>query len=497
MQQIWYYSTNQKLNFAKKQVPVSLQTALFQGLADDEGLFMPSEIPTFPPDFLKNLSNKPYAEVAFQVLRLFTQAEIPDNQLLSICRSAYNFPIPMENLPPAPSEGGGGSLTPDPSPKEREEIPPPPSEGAGGRLEGAGGKLWLARLDQGPTASFKDFAARFMARAMQYFQKPDEKLTILVATSGDTGGAVGEAFKGLAGTQVFILYPIQEVSPIQKKQLDTIGDNVQAIAIDGKFDDCQNFVKQAFGDSDFAALRLSSANSINIGRVLPQVVYYVYMYLQVAENEEEIIFCVPSGNLGNSLGCEVARRMGLPIKKLIIGSNENKAFPVFLQSGDYQKISPSINCISNAMNVGNPSNLARYFELFGGMVDKNGIVHHQPDWATMQKHLAGYYVSDEATRQTMHRYWQQGILLEPHGAVGVKAYEDFIVQNPDYQDFKAIIVETAHPAKFTEMMQEILQVKPEMPQALANMLTRPEKVVYLPNDYGTIKNFILESSNSL
>jgi threonine synthase len=484
---IWYYSTNQKLNFGKKQNSVSFQTALFQGLADDEGLFMPSEIPAFSPDFLQNLYGKTYAEVAYQVLKLFLQEEIPDNQLLSICQSAYNFPIPIESLPPAPSKGGTIN-----------SVFFPPSGEIQRGLKDA--KVRLARLDQGPTASFKDFAARFMARAMQYFKKPEDRLTVLVATSGDTGGAVGEAFKGLAGTQVFILYPTQEVSPIQKKQLDTIGGNVQAIAIEGKFDDCQNFVKQAFSDSDFAPLNLSSANSINIGRVLPQVVYYVYMYLQVTSPSpslaggelEEVIFCVPSGNLGNSLGCEIARRMGLPVKKLIIGSNENKAFPVFLQTADYQKISPSINCISNAMNVGNPSNLARYFELFGGTVDKNGVVHQQPDWAEMQKYLAGYYVSDEETRQTMEKYWQNQILLEPHGAVGVKAYENFIAENSDYQAFKAIIVETAHPAKFTEMMEEILGITPELPQALADMLQRPEKVVYLENNYEVIKDFILK-----
>jgi threonine synthase len=460
-QKILYYSTNQKLNTEKSQKPVSFQTALFQGLAEDEGLFMPAEIPIFPLDFLEKLRGKSYSEVAYAVLKLFLQDEIPDNQLLSICQSAYTFPIPIEKLRPNPAQ-----------------------------VEETG--VRLARLDQGPTASFKDFAARFMARAMQYFKKPEEKLTILVATSGDTGGAVGEAFKGLAGTQVFILYPLQEVSPIQKKQLDTIGDNVQAIAIDGKFDDCQNFVKQAFSDPDFQLLKLSSANSINIGRVLPQVVYYVYIYLQVADNQENIVVCVPSGNLGNSLGCEIARRMGLPVKKLIIGTNDNKAFPVFLQTADYQKISPSINCISNAMNVGNPSNLARYFELYGGTVDKNGIVHQQPDWAEMQKNLVGYYVSDEETRQTMHKYWQNQILLEPHGAVGVKAYENFVAENPDYQVFKAIIVETAHPAKFTEMMEEILGITPELPSALAEMLQRPEKVTYVENDYASIKDFILK-----
>jgi threonine synthase len=456
-QKILYYSTNQKLNTEKSQKPVSFQTALFQGLAEDEGLFMPAEIPIFAPDFLEKLRGKSYSEVAYAVLKLFLKDEIPDNQLLSICQSAYDFPIPIENLSSSAEKN-----------------------------------TYLARLDQGPTASFKDFAARFMARAMQYFKKPTEKLTILVATSGDTGGAVGEAFKGLAGTQVFILYPLQEVSPIQKKQLDTIGDNVQAIAIDGKFDDCQNFVKEAFSDPDFQALNLSSANSINIGRVLPQVVYYVYMYLQVADNQEEIVVCVPSGNLGNSLGCEIARRMGLPIQKLIIGTNANKAFPIFLQTADYQKISPSVNCISNAMNVGNPSNLARYFELYGGTVDKNGLVHQQPNWAAMQKYLAGYYISDDETRQTMRKYWQNQVLLEPHGAVGVKAYENFVAENPDYQAFKAIVVETAHPAKFTEMMQEILAITPTLPLALAAMLQRPEKVAYLENDYAIIKNFILK-----
>jgi threonine synthase len=471
--QIIYQSTNRA--YSQAQTSVNFQEALFQGLAKDEGLFVPNYIPKFSTDFLNQLRGRSYAEVAFAVLNLFLHNEIPASTLKEICQSAYNFTIPIESLPLQ-------KLSPS--------LSPPSGESKGAWDDK---RLFIARLDQGPTASFKDFAARFMARAMQFFKPKEEKLTVLVATSGDTGGAVGEAFKGLTGTQVFILYPTQEVSPIQKKQLDTIGDNVQAIAIEGKFDDCQNFVKKAFADPDLASLRLSSANSINIGRVLPQVVYYVYIYLQVSDNQEDVIFCIPSGNLGNSLGCEIARRMGTPIKKIIIGTNENKAFPVYLQKGDYQKISPSINCISNAMNVGNPSNLARYFELFGGNVDKNGIVHQQPDWSAMQAVLSGYYVSDEATKETMRAYWQKyQVLLEPHGAVGLKAWEMFMTENPDYQAVKTVCIETAHPAKFTEMMEEILEITPQLPSALADMMQRPEKVVYLENNYEVLKDYLLK-----
>jgi threonine synthase len=271
----------------------------------------------------------------------------------------------------------------------------------------------LARLDQGPTASFKDFAARFMARAMAYFKPADQQVTILVATSGDTGSAIGEAFKGLEGFRVYILYPENEVSAIQKKQLDSIGQNVQAIAVDGKFDDCQAMVKQAFSDPDpdLQPLHLTSANSINLGRILPQIVYYFYCYVNCVDSMEPAVISVPSGNFGHSLGCEIARRMGLPVDRIIIATNANDEFPAFLESAKYHKIQPSRMCLSNAMNVGNPSNLARYFELYGGTIDKEGTVHKHPDLDQMRQHLYSVAISDGQTVATMKKYYRgNGIL---------------------------------------------------------------------------------------
>jgi threonine synthase len=332
-----------------------------------------------------------------------------------------------------------------------------------------------------------------MARMMQYFREESKTITILVATSGDTGSAVGEAFRGLQGTRVIILYPENEVSPVQKKQLESIGENVQAIAFKGKFDDCQQYVKMAFSDPDLAFLNLTSANSINIGRVLPQIIYYAYIYLQVTENKEEVIFSIPSGNLGNSLGCEIARRMGLPVKKIVIGTNANNAFPKFLTTADYQKISPSKECISNAMNVGNPSNLARYFELYGGTVDKDGKVHKQPDVTEMQKNLSGYYFSDEATAEAIVEVYQKyKVIIEPHGAIGYLALTQYLNENAEDKNLKAVCVETAHPAKFPELIEKHLNITPENTPALELLNSRSGESIYLENKYEALKAWLKE-----
>jgi threonine synthase len=323
-QGIRYYSTNRQLDHIPGIVPfkagVSFGEALLQGQAPDEGLFMPERIPSLTIRDILALKGMPYTSAAMLVAKAFLGADLPENILEAIVSDSYNYPVPFEKVVD---------------------------------------RKYILRLDQGPTASFKDFAARMMARLMSHYRNPGKRLNVLVATSGDTGSAVGEAFKGVDGIDVYILYPRSEVSGRQKKQLDTIGQNVQALSVDGKFDDCQNLVKQAFSDPSFAAFNLTSANSINFGRILPQIVYYIYAYAQLASDGEEIVFSVPSGNFGDALGCEYARRMGLPVKKLVMPTNENDEFPRFLETGSYRKVSPSRACISNAMNVGHPSNLAR------------------------------------------------------------------------------------------------------------------------------------------
>ncbi len=458
---IQYYSTNRFLEGGTSQT-ISFGEALLNGLAVDEGLYMPTEIPCLALSTLFSLQHQPYHRVAEVVLGAFLGRTLPQAVLAKMTQQAYTQALGWEqdvNLP----------------------------------IECYAPKRFLARLDAGPTASFKDFAARFMAKAMQYLRPKGQKLTILVATSGDTGSAVGEAFSGLEEIQVFILYPKAEVSPIQKAQLDAIGGNVQALCFEGKFDDCQQMVKLAFADPSLQHLHLTSANSINIGRVLPQVVYYFYMYLKVVQTiGEEVNFCIPSGNLGNSLGAEIARRMGLPIRKIIIGTNRNRAFPHFLQTGKYQKISPSHDCISNAMNVGNPSNLARYFELYGGTIDKNGTVHKLPDVAAMQKQLVGYAFSDEATAQKMKAFYAQyHSILEPHGAVGILAAEQFLADFAEEAPHPLITLATAHPAKFGETVEEILGIQAPICLALEQGKHRPKHSIALEARYEVFRDFLL------
>ena len=292
-----FYSTNQYLTNGFKE-KVDFKTALFMGQAPDEGLFMPTKIPFISSEVIEGLKGAAYHKVAATVLAPFLKGSVEEDELETLAEEAYNFDIPTIKI------------------KDN---------------------IYLARMDAGPTASFKDFAAQLMARLMQKLRPGNETINILVATSGDTGSAIGQAFKGLEGINVFILFPKNEVSAIQRKQLTTLGENVTAIEIDGKFDDCQQFVKQAFTDPDLIKLNLTSANSINIGRLIPQIVYYFYIFLKISEDFSPINFCIPTGNLGNAMGCELARQMGLPINEIIVATNSNNAIPMWLQTNSYKK----------------------------------------------------------------------------------------------------------------------------------------------------------------
>ena len=454
---ILYYSTNRELktdriNGYKKRV--TFKQALFMGLAPDKGLFMPSKIPKLSKKDILRLKGKPYYEVAYGILKNFLQYDIKDSDLKAITKKAYYFDIPTEKLDDS---------------------------------------TWLVRLDQGPTASFKDFAALLMAQLMQKLKPLNKKITILVATSGDTGSAIGEAYRGLKGVKVYILYPKKEVSSIQKKHMDTIGKNIQSLAVDGKFDDCQKLVKEAFADSDLKKLNLTSANSINIGRILPQIAYYFYAYANIANKFEPLVFSIPSGNFGNSLGCELARRMGLPVKKIIIATNENDEFPKFLRTGVYKKIEPSRMCLSNAMNVGNPSNLARYFDLYDGMIDKEGIIHKKPDIKEMKKYLYSVAISDEETIKTIKdTYKKFKIIVEPHGAVGIAALRRY---RKTSKKLLSICLETADPAKFPEIIKKELGIRLNIPKDLRKINKRKEKSYYLQNNYEEFKEYLLKNVN--
>ena len=451
---IRYYSTNRNLKNVAGIIPftgsVSFKEALLAGQAPDEGLFVPDSIPQLSLKDIQNLKGKPYRETALLVAKAFLADEFSTEVLAKVVKDAYNYPVPLEEVYP---------------------------------------HAYVMRLDQGPTASFKDFAARMMARLMSHCRPQGERLNILVATSGDTGSAVGEAFQSVAGIDVTILYPASEVSLRQKKQLDTIGGNIQALSVQGKFDDCQNLVKQAFSDPVLAKFNLTSANSINFGRILPQMIYYVYAYAHLAAPGEQIVFSVPSGNFGNALGCEYARRMGIPVAKLVMPTNANDEFPSYLKTGTYRKVTPSRACISNAMNVGHPSNLARFFELYGGNVDRIGYVHRYPDIEEMRQHIFSVSITDNETRQTIKNIYERyRIVLEQHGAVGWAGLEKYF--STISQKLLAVSLETAHPAKFPEEIEKLLGFTPELPASMKGIDQRQGGAVAMTNNYANFKNYL-------
>ena len=451
---IRYYSTNHALKNISGITPftgrVSFQEALLAGQAPDEGLFVPETIPQISLTEIHKLQGKPYWEAALLVVKAFLADEFPAEVLAKVVQDAYNYPVPLEEVYP---------------------------------------HTYVMRLDQGPTASFKDFAARLMARLMSHCRPRGERLNILVATSGDTGSAVGEAFKGVAGIDVTILYPRGEVSLRQKKQLDAIGGNVRALSVQGKFDDCQNLVKQAFADPAITKFNLTSANSINFGRILPQMIYYIYAYAQLAAPAEQIVFSVPSGNFGNALGCEYARRMGLPVARLVMPTNENDEFPRYLETGIYRKVAPSRACISNAMNVGHPSNLARFFELYSGTVDRLGNVYRYPDLEEMRQHIFSVSISDIQTRQTIKTVYERyRIILEQHGAVGWAGLEAYF--NTNAAKKLAVCLETAHPAKFPEEIKKILGISPELPASMRDIDQRQGQAIEITDYYDDFKDYL-------
>ena len=445
---IFYKSTSRYISLLNDKV--DFETALFDGIASDDGLYMPVTIPKFSFKEIMTMKNLNYSDIAFIILNKFLKNQIKEKHLKFIVNDSYNFEIPIEKF---------------------------------------NNNTSIIRLDRGPTLSFKDFAGRFMARVMKVLKKDDKKIIILVATSGDTGGAVGSSFKGLDDINVVILYPRDEVTNFQKKQMNNLGCNIKTIEVKGKFDDCQLMVKKAFNDSDLKNLNLTSANSINIGRILPQIVYYFYSFLNVSKDYSPLIFSIPSGNFGNSLGCEIARRMGLPVKKIIIAVNENDEFPRFLQKREYNKIEPSKACLSNAMNVGNPSNLARYFDLYGGCIDKNGLVHKMPDLKEMKKNIFSISVSDQETITTMQEIFStKEIILEPHGAVGIKALEKYRIETNDHSN--AIVLETAAPEKFSESVESILNIDLNMNKILYNKAN-----FLINNDYNDFKSKLISLQN--
>ncbi len=443
-----FHSTNES------SPAVDLKGALLMGQAPDRGLYMPDAFPKLTREQLASFRDKSYPEIAFEILWAYAEGCIDRDLLRELCFDAYDYDVPLEPVYD---------------------------------------RVHVMRLDRGPTASFKDFAARMMARLIGNFVREDgRELVILTATSGDTGSAVASAFHGVEGIKVCVLFPIDEVSDRQRKQMTTLKNNIRSIAIDGKFDDCQAMVKQAFADPDLKAIPLSSANSINIGRLLPQSVYYIYAWSRLTRSDDEpLVIVTPSGNFGNMMGAIFAREMGLPIKRMVVPVNANDEVPVYLRTEEYNKIEPSRNCISNAMNVGHPSNLARLVSVYGGHLDEKGNVHREPDMEAMRRDLFSTSVSDEQTRATIKQAWEEHkLLLEPHGAVGWRGFLDYIAAEP-LGGASAVVVETAHPAKFPDEIERILGIVPDVPASLAKLDDLPEDFDRMAADYEAFKKYLI------
>ena len=459
------------------QLRVSLQEAIFRGLPDDNGLYMPVRIPRLGGDFFQALPDMTMPQIGFEVTRMLLEGEIPDEEVQKIVDAAIDFPAPLVRL------------------DEQRLV-----------LE-----LW-----HGPSMAFKDFGARFMAQLMQYYNRhASRELVILVATSGDTGGAVAAGFYGVAGIKVVILYPSGKVSELQEKQLTSWGGNISAIEVNGTFDDCQAMVKLAFLDSDLKrAIRLSSANSINISRLIPQSFYYFDAYRQLIldgiAKGKPLAFCVPSGNFGNLTAGLLAQRMGLPVNWFIAATNANDVVPQYLQEGKLSTRS-STPTLSNAMDVGNPSNFERMYDLFRGEVEKatasikeeissghtggDGYTDNQI-WKAMQESIAAYAVDDETTREVVREVFHKyQYLIDPHAAVGYVALNRFLKnQNKGACfDCQGVVLETAHPAKFLPDMEDILSECIPVPEKLAVLQTKTKQAISMEADFLAFKEWLIAS----
>ncbi len=444
-------------NGGKERVPFS--RALLSGQAPDFGLYMPESIPGLSPAELERLPDIDYRETALLVVEKFLREEIDREELRGMIYDVYTFPVPVDNIR---------------------------------------GSLYLISLDRGPTASFKDFAALLMAKLLCFFaEQAGAKLTVLTATSGDTGGAIANAFYGLDNIAVAVLFPEKEITGIQRRQMTTFGRNVFPIAVRGKFDDCQALVKRAFSDSDLRKLSLTSANSINFGRLLPQMVYYFYAFSRISA--ERVVFSVPSGNFGNLMGGVFAREMGLPVERFIVSVNDNDEFPLFLQTGRYTPVVPSRDCSSNAMNVGHPSNLARLIDLYGGWlnderdssgeVTKKGVMKKSPEMVRLRRDFVSYAVPEKDVESAIRKYYREyGILIEPHGAVALSGAE-----KAGLTGMPIVAMETAHPAKFPEKIREVLGIEPTVPDTLKRLEGRQESFVRIDNNYLEFKEMLLQN----
>lgn len=428
-----YYSLN------KKTPNVNFREATIKGQAPDRGLYFPETIPVIDPSVITNMEAYSKEDLAFSIMLPYVGDTIDKKTLYRIVSETINFPFPL--------------------------VP-------------VNDTIFSLELFHGPTLAFKDVGARFMSRCLGYFsQQQNEKITVLVATSGDTGGAVANGFGGIDGVEVVILYPSGKVSTVQELQLTTCGQNITALEVNGSFDDCQTMVKEAFMDVDLnKKLMLTSANSINVARWLPQQLYYFFAYQQWKEKTNPPVIAVPSGNFGNICAGLLAHMSGLPVQHFIAACNVNDAVPEYLRSGNYQsKI--AVPTISNAMDVGSPSNFIRVLELF------------QHNYQNISEKISGYTVSDHITKQTITEvYKQYGYTLDPHGAVGYYALQHYLQQYPNE---KGIFLETAHPVKFPETVEAITGKKIDIPASAEHLFLKEKNSIQMNASFNDLKEWLL------
>ncbi|HEY4150238.1 MAG TPA: threonine synthase [Chitinophagaceae bacterium] len=432
-----YYSLN------KQSPAVDFKEATIRGQAPDKGLYFPERVPVVDKELIDNISKYSNEEIAFRVIQPYVGNAIPANELLRIVAETINFDIPLVQV---------------------------------------SGNTYSLELFHGPTLAFKDVGARFMSRCLGYFGKDpgarSGKTIVLVATSGDTGGAVANGFYNVEGVEVVILYPSGKVSSVQEKQLTTLGSNIHALEVEGSFDDCQDMVKKAFADVELQQrLLLTSANSINVARWLPQQFYYFFAWKQWKEKDAPPVVCVPSGNFGNICAGILAHISGLPVQHFIAACNANNTVPEFLVSGNYQP-KKAVATISNAMDVANPSNFVRILELF----------HQQ--LGDLRKVLTSYSISDEQTKATIREvYHDHHYLTDPHGAVGYFALQQWLAEHPGQQ---GIFLETAHPVKFYDVVEPVIQEKVPVPEAVLQIMDKAKQSTQIKADYQQLKEYLLK-----
>lgn len=429
-----FYSLN------NKAPEVSFDKAVINGIAPDKGLYFPEEIKPLPISFFEEIEKKSNEEIAFTAIRQFVEGTLPDNVLKDILKEVLDFEFPIVEITPS---------------------------------------IGTLELFHGPTMAFKDVGARFMAQCLGYFSRSNkQEVTVLVATSGDTGGAVANGFLGVEGVKVVILYPSGKVSDIQERQLTTLGQNITALEVDGTFDDCQAMVKNAFLDKDLLThMKLTSANSINVARWLPQLFYFLFAYKQAKSKGKEIIFSVPSGNFGNICAGLVAQRLGMPVNHFIAATNVNDTVPQFMSTKEYTP-KPSTATISNAMDVGDPSNFIRIRHLF------------QDDFEALKKNLSSYSFNDEQTKEALKEIYNiNGYIADPHGAVGYLGLKKYQKLHPNTY---GIFLETAHPVKFLDIVEETLSEKLEIPSQIQKVMGKT-KVSSKISTYENLKEFLMTS----